>query len=81
MEIVNIHQAKTHLSRLIDRLASSGGFIIAKAGKPIAKVVPLSAPEAGKAKRLGFMAGQLRVPADFDRMGEKEIENLFGGQS
>jgi len=81
VETVNIHQAKTHLSRLIDRVASSGGFIIAKAGKPIAKVVPLSAPDAGKTKRLGFMAGQLRVPADFDRMGEKEIETLFGGQS
>jgi prevent-host-death family protein len=81
MEIVNIHQAKTHLSRLVDRVARSGGFIIAKAGKPIAKVVPLSAPEVGKAKRLGFMAGQLRVPADFDRMGEKEIEALFGGRS
>lgn len=81
METVNIHQAKTHLSRLIDRVASGGGFIIAKAGKPVAKVVPLSAPDAGKAKRLGFMAGQLRVPTDFDRMGEKEIEALFGGQS
>lgn len=81
METVNIHQAKTHLSRLIDRVASGGGFIIARAGKPVAKVVPLSTPDAGKAKRLGFMAGQLRVPADFDRMGEKEIEALFGSQS
>lgn len=81
METINIHQAKTHLSRLIDRVASSGGFIIARAGKPIAKVVPLSAREAGKARRLGFMAGQLRVPADFDRMGETEIETLFGGNS
>ena len=81
METVNIHQAKTHLSRLLDRVVSSGGFIIAKAGKPVAKVVPLNAPDAGKARRLGFMAGQLRVPADFDRMGEKEIETLFGGKS
>jgi prevent-host-death family protein len=80
METVNIHQAKTHLSRLIDRVASGGGFIIAKAGKPVAKVVPLSAPDTGKTKRLGFMSGQLRVPADFDHMGEKEIEVLFGGQ-
>lgn len=80
MEVVNIHQAKTHLSRLLDQLGE-GGFIIAKAGKPIAKVVPWNASEAEKAKRLGFMAGQLRVPADFDRMGEKEIETLFGGQS
>lgn len=81
METVNIHEAKTHLSRLIDRLATGGGFIIAKAGKPVAKVVPLSTPDAGKAKRLGFMAGQLSVPADFDRMGSNEIENLFGGRS
>jgi hypothetical protein len=41
----------------------------------------LSAPDPGKTKRLGFMAGQLRVPADFDRMGEKEIETLFGEKS
>lgn len=81
METVNIHQAKTHLSRLIDRLAGSGGFIIAKSGKPVAKIIPLDAPDAGKTKRLGFMAGQLSVPADFDRMGETEIEALFGGQS
>ena len=81
METVNIHQAKTNLSRLISRVASSGGFIIAKAGRPVAKVVPLSAPHAGKVRRLGFMAGQLRVPDDFDRMGEKEMETLFGGKS
>lgn len=81
METVNIHQAKTHLSRLIDRLSTGGGFIIAKAGKPVAKIVPLSAPDAGKAKRLGFMAGQLQVPPDFDRMGSNEIESLFGGQT
>ena len=81
MEIVNIHQAKTHLSRLIDRVAASGGFIIAKAGRPVAKVVPLNTPDPSHARRLGFMAGQLRIPDDFDRMGEKEIETLFGGQS
>lgn len=80
METVNIHQAKTHLSRLLDRLASSGGFIIAKAGKPIAKIVPLGAPDASQAKRLGFMEGQLKVPADFDRMGGDVIESLFDGQ-
>ena len=81
METVNIHQAKTHLSRLIERIAQSGGFIIAKAGKPVAKVVPLDTPDPDKARRLGFMAGQIRVPADFDRMGEQEIETLFGGPS
>ena len=81
MEMINIHQAKTHLSRLIDRLATGGGFIIPKAGKPVAKDLPLSAPEADQVKRLGFMKGQLRVPADFDRMGSEEIESLFDGRS
>jgi prevent-host-death family protein len=81
VETVNIHQAKTHLSRLIDRVARGGSFVIAKAGKPVAKVVPLSAPDAGKVRRLGFMAGQLRVPEDFDRMAAEEIEVLFGGAS
>ena len=81
METINIHQAKTHLSRLIERVARGGGFIIAKAGKPMAKVVPLTAPEAAPPRRLGFMAGQLRVPADFDDMGEAEIEALFGDPS
>ena len=78
METVNIHQAKTHLSRLLDRVAKGGEFVIAKAGKPVAKLGPLSAPEAGKGQRLGFMAGQLRVPDDFDRMGEDDIQRLFG---
>ncbi|MET0371800.1 MAG: type II toxin-antitoxin system Phd/YefM family antitoxin [Sphingobium sp.] len=78
METVNIHEAKTHLSRLLDRLVSSGGFIIAKAGTPIAKIVPLSVPD--ERTRLGFMAGQLRIPPDFDSMGAAEIEALFDGR-
>jgi|SRR5580704_9156114 hypothetical protein len=56
-------------------------FIITKAGKPLVKVVPLETPEAGQVRRLGFMAGQIEVPDDFDRMGEAEIEQLFGGSS
>lgn len=55
--------------------------MIAKAGKPLVKVVPLNAPEAGQVKRLGFMAGQVTVPDDFDRMGAPEIERLFGGDA
>jgi prevent-host-death family protein len=81
METLNIHEAKTHLSRLLDRIASSGGFIIAKAGRPIARVVPLDAPDAGQTNRLGFMQGQLALPADFDRMGAAEIETLFDGDA
>jgi prevent-host-death family protein len=78
MLTVNIHEAKTHLSRLLDRAAKGEPFIIAKAGKPLVKVVPLDAPDAGQTRRVGFMAGQIEVPDDFDRMGSFEIEQLFG---
>lgn len=81
MSTVNIHEAKTHLSRLIEKAAQGETTIISKAGIPIAKLVPLDAP-AGKArKRIGFLKGAIKVPADFDRMGEEEIERLFGGES
>jgi prevent-host-death family protein len=81
MDTVNIHHAKTHLSRLVERAAKGESFVIAKAGKPLVKVVPLSAPEAAQVKRVGFLSGQVRVPADFDRMGEEVIDALFSGQS
>jgi prevent-host-death family protein len=79
MRTINIHEAKTHLSRLVDAAARGESFIIAKAGKPIVKVVALDAPEADQIRRLGFMAGRIAVPDDFDRMGEAEIERLFDG--
>ena len=78
MRTVNIHEAKTQLSRLVDRAAKGEPFIIAKAGKPVVKVVPLSAREPHEARRLGFLAGEIAVPDDFDRMGEAEIARLFG---
>lgn len=78
MQTVNIHEAKTHLSRLVDQAAKGKPFVIAKAGKPLVKVVPLGAPDAGRMKRIGFLAGQIKVPDDFDQMGQKEIEKLFG---
>ena len=77
MLIVNIHEAKTHLSRLIEAAARDESFIIAKAGKPLVKVVALDAPVASEVRRLGFMAGEIAVPDDFDRMGSAEIERLF----
>ncbi len=79
MQTVNIHEAKTHLSRLVDQAAKGEPFVIAKAGKPLVKVVPLSAPDPGQARRLGFLAGEFTVPEDFDRMGADEIEALFRG--
>lgn len=78
MRTVNIHEAKTHLSKLVEYAARGEPFVIAKAGKPLVKVVAVDAPEPPEVRRLGFMAGQLAVPDDFDRMGEAEIEKLFG---
>ena len=77
METVNIHEAKTHLSRLVDRAVQGEPFVIARAGKPLVKVVALDAPEAAQQRPIGFMAGQIVVPDDFDRMGEADIEALF----
>lgn len=81
MRTVNIHEAKTHLSRLIERsLARGEGFIIAKAGRPMVKVTPVDQAEAPK-PRLGFMRGRIQVPSDFDAMGAEAIEALFDGRS
>jgi len=77
MRTVNIHEAKTHLSKLIDAAAKGEPFIIAKAGKPLVKVVPVDAPTAPK--RFDFMRGQFTVPDDFDTMCQEEIEKMFYG--
>ena len=79
IQTVNIHEAKTHLSRLVEQAAKGEPFVIAKAGKPMVKVTPLDTPVAGQVRRLGFMAGQLVVPDDFDQMGSAEMARLFGG--
>jgi prevent-host-death family protein len=81
MKTVNIHEAKTHLSRLVEQAAKGEPFVIAKAGKPLVKVAPLDTPVAEQVRRLGFMAGRIAVPDDFDRMGSKEIERLFGEEA
>ncbi len=75
MLIVNMHEAKTQLSRLVDRAVDGEPFVIAKAGRPLVKVTALDA--AAAPQRLGFLAGQLAIPGDFDRMGETEIDALF----
>ncbi len=79
MQTFNIHEAKTQLSRLVDQAARGESFVIAKAGKPLVKVVALNAPDSGQIKRRGFMAGQISVPADFDQIGADEIDKLFDG--
>ena len=79
MRKVNMHEAKTHLSRLVERAAKGEGFMIAKAGKPLVKVVPLTSHEKAGPHRLGFLAGEIVVPDDFDRMGQDEIGRQFRG--
>lgn len=79
MRTVNMHEAKTHLSRLVARAAKGEPFIIAKAGKPLVKVVPLDvSPAEGKPQRFDFMAGEIEVPDDFDTMMQDEILEMFG---
>ncbi len=76
MLTVNIHDAKTQLSKLVDQAVKGEPFVIAKAGTPLVKVVALATP--AEPKRLGFLDGEIRVPKDFDRMGALEIIALFG---
>ena len=77
MTTVNFHEAKTHLSKLVDRAVGGEPFVvvIAKAGKPLVKVTALDSPTAPR--RLGFLIGEIDVPEDFDRMGETELAELF----
>jgi prevent-host-death family protein len=81
MHTVNIHEAKTHLSRLVEQAAKGESFVIAKAGKPLVKVTALDAPTAGQVRRVGFLVGEISVPDDFDRMGSEEIEHMFRGDA
>jgi prevent-host-death family protein len=79
MVTVNIHEAKTQLSKLVDQAVKGEAFVIAKAGKPLVRVAALDTPTAPR--RLGFLAGEIAVPKDFDRMGEAEIAALFGSRA
>lgn len=76
MTTVNIHEAKTHLSRLVDQAARGESFIIAKAGKPLVQVIALDAPAAPR--RMGFLQGEVKLPKNFDRMAQDEIAAMFG---
>ena len=80
MEIVNVHQAKTHFSSLIKRVACGEDIIIAKAGKPIARLTSFETKPTHKIKVIGFMEGAFTVPDDFDTMGAEEIIAMFEGE-
>lgn len=80
MHTVNIHEAKTQLSQLVEKASKGESFIIARAGKPLVKVTALDSPGASQIRRLGFLAGEISVPKDFDTMGSEQIEVLFGNE-
>lgn len=77
MDTINMHAAKTHLSKLVQRAARGETIVIASAGRPLAKLVPLD--EALPRRRMGFLSGTAPVPDDFDTMGADEIAAMFGG--
>lgn len=83
MRTINIHQAKTHLSRLVEEAAEGKPFVIAKAGKPKVQVIRVDAPAAPVKRRLGFMKGMYSLPDNFDEINkklDKEIEGLMLGE-
>lgn len=77
MNPVNIHEAKTHFSRIVDRAANGETVVIAKHGHPVAKLVPLDAVDGLSRARTGFLSGHISVPDDFDRMGSDTIAAIF----
>ncbi len=73
---VNIHEAKTHLSRLVDQAAKGHEFVIAKAGKPMVRVIPIDVLPATRS--LGFLAGQGTIQADLKTAFAEDIDAMFG---
>jgi len=80
MRTFNIHEAKTHLSRLVDEAEKGEPFIIAKAGKPKVKVTRIDLDDAKPVRRIGFLKGQITVPDDIKTPFADEIEKMFYGE-
>ncbi|MBX3478074.1 MAG: type II toxin-antitoxin system Phd/YefM family antitoxin [Brevundimonas sp.] len=85
MTTVNVHEAKTHFSRLLERAAGGETVIIARAGKPVARLAPLEpeprlTDDAAK-RRVGFMKGEGKIPDDIKTPFAEEIEEMFYGRS
>lgn len=78
MQTVNIHEAKTHLSRLVDEVVAGKEVVIAKAGKPMARLIPFI--PATKKRKLGLLAGKLSATADFDAPLPDEVLASFEGR-
>ena len=80
MQTVNIHAAKTHLSRLLDAVAEGEEILIARAGRPVARLVPLQGAAVPHRRQLGRLAGQFSVPEDFDAPLPEDVLNGFEGR-
>jgi prevent-host-death family protein len=80
MQTVNIHAAKTHLSRLLDAVADGEEILIARAGRPVARLVPLQGAAAPQRRQLGRLAGRFSVPEDFDAPLSEDVLNGFEGR-
>jgi prevent-host-death family protein len=80
VQTINIHAAKTHFSRLVDEAAAGAEIIIAKAGKPVAKLVPLAFPGQRPRRQLGILAGVAVIPPDFDAPLPDEVIDAFEGR-
>jgi prevent-host-death family protein len=78
--MIEIREAKRHLSRLVQEAADGDPFVITRDGRPLVKVVCVEATRLAATRRTGFMAGEISVPSDFDRMGSTEIEATFDGE-
>ena len=78
MKTVNMHEAKTHLSKLVEQALQGQPFVIAKAGKPLVQVTMI---ETVSPQRTGFLKGQVEIPEDFDDMAAEDIKQLFEGET
>jgi prevent-host-death family protein len=75
MRIVNMHQAKTHLSRYVEEAERGEEIVIARAGKPVARLVPLKARPRGR--RLGLLEGRIPIAEDFDAPLPPDVLDSF----
>ena len=79
MKSVNIHEAKTHLSRLVEQAARGEPFIIARAGKPLVQVSAIADAAKPAPRRIGFLEGKFTIPDDIKAFAREEIEEMFYG--
>ena len=78
MKTVKMHEAKTHLSKLVEQALQGQPFVIAKAGKPLVQVTMI---ETVSPQRTGFLKGQVEIPEDFDDMAAEDIKQMFEGET